>query len=202
MSAAAAARSANPIVEYMPLVRAIARHLSEHLPLQVDIEDLEQEGVLGLMDAVKRFDPSQNVPFVSYAKFRIRGAIIDYLRSIDPLSRDTRRKVKQAESDFGKTISLDATTEHRDTALKESRIVADPKPLELENLMRAEESAAIDRAIAKLKPRWQEAVRLYYFEGLSMKEAGAQMGLNESRISQILRKVRETIKPDLEALRP
>ncbi len=71
----------------LPQVYYIARRIHERLPQQVPFEDLVHAGVIGLIEAVRSFDASKSVPFKSYAKFRIRGAILDSLRELDWGSR-------------------------------------------------------------------------------------------------------------------
>jgi RNA polymerase sigma factor for flagellar operon FliA len=83
----------NP-ANYLPLVKAIAGGIVKGLPHQVDLEDLVSAGECGLLDAAAKFDPAKKVPFGAYARFRIRGAILDSLRGVDPAGRDQRRKVK------------------------------------------------------------------------------------------------------------
>jgi len=85
------------IVEHLPIVRYLARRIHERLPQQVDIEDLVSSGVLGLIDAFQKFDPGKKVQFRSYAQFRIRGAILDSLRTLDWSPRDLRRKGRAVE---------------------------------------------------------------------------------------------------------
>jgi RNA polymerase sigma factor for flagellar operon FliA len=85
------------MVEHLPTVRYIARRIHERLPQHVDIEDLVSAGVLGLMDAFQKFNPGKNVQFRSYAQFRIRGAILDSLRTLDWSPRDLRRKGRAIE---------------------------------------------------------------------------------------------------------
>jgi RNA polymerase sigma factor FliA len=85
------------IVEHLPIVRYLARRIHERLPQQVDIEDLVSAGVLGLIDAFHKFDPDKKVQFRSYAQFRIRGAILDSLRTLDWSPRDLRRKGRAVE---------------------------------------------------------------------------------------------------------
>ena len=93
------ARSRDQVVlEHLPLVRAIAVRVHENLPVHVDIDDLVHAGIIGLFDAATRYDPSKKVAFSSYAKHRIKGAILDSLRQLDWASRDLRRRHKQIES--------------------------------------------------------------------------------------------------------
>jgi RNA polymerase sigma factor for flagellar operon FliA len=85
------------MVEHLPVVRYIARRIYERLPQHVEMEELVSAGVLGLMDAFQKFDPAKKVQFRSYAQFRIRGAILDSLRTLDWSPRDLRRKGRAIE---------------------------------------------------------------------------------------------------------
>jgi len=86
------------VLEHLPLVRAIAIRVHENLPVHVDLDDLVHAGVLGLFDAVEKYDASKNVAFQSYAKHRIKGAILDSLRQLDWASRDLRKRQKQVDA--------------------------------------------------------------------------------------------------------
>jgi len=86
------------VLEHLPLVKAIAIRVHEGLPVYVDLEDLVHAGVLGLFDAVDKYDSTKNVAFQAYAKHRIKGSILDSLRELDWASRDTRRRQKRMES--------------------------------------------------------------------------------------------------------
>ena len=85
------------LLEHLPIVRFLARRIHERLPQHVDIEDLVSAGIVGLMDAFQKFDPAKRVQFRSYAQFRIRGAILDSLRTLDWSPRDLRRKGRAVE---------------------------------------------------------------------------------------------------------
>jgi RNA polymerase sigma factor for flagellar operon FliA len=86
------------VLEHLPLVKAIAVRVYENLPVHVDLDDLVHAGILGLFDAATKFDPEKQVVFSSYAKHRIKGAILDSLRQLDWASRDLRRRHKQVEA--------------------------------------------------------------------------------------------------------
>jgi RNA polymerase sigma factor for flagellar operon FliA len=86
------------VLENLSLVKAIAIRVHENLPVHVDLEDLVHAGVLGLIDAVEKFDAAKNVAFPSYAKHRIKGAILDSLRQLDWASRDLRKRQKQVDA--------------------------------------------------------------------------------------------------------
>jgi RNA polymerase sigma factor for flagellar operon FliA len=85
------------LLEHLPIVRFLARRIHERLPQHVEIEDLVSAGVVGLMDAFAKFDPEKKVQFRSYAQFRIRGAILDSLRTLDWSPRELRRKGRAVE---------------------------------------------------------------------------------------------------------
>src|SRR5271169_409282 len=86
------------VLDHLPLVKAIAIRVHENLPVHVDLDDLTHAGVLGLFDAVAKYDAEKNVAFHAYAKHRIKGAILDSLRQLDWASRDLRKQQKQADS--------------------------------------------------------------------------------------------------------
>jgi RNA polymerase sigma factor for flagellar operon FliA len=85
------------LLEHLPTVRFLARRIHERLPQYIDIEDLVSAGVVGLMDAFAKFDPEKKVQFRTYAQFRIRGAILDSLRTLDWSPRELRRKGRAVE---------------------------------------------------------------------------------------------------------
>src|SRR6476620_1179672 len=85
------------VLEHLPLVKAIAIRVHENLPVHVDLDDLIHAGVMGLFDAVTKYDGAKNVAFHSYSKHRIKGAILDSLRQLDWASRDLRRRQKQVD---------------------------------------------------------------------------------------------------------
>ena len=85
------------ILEHTPVIRFVAGRIAMRLPAHVPLDDLYSAGVLGLIDAVDKFDPEQNVKFKTYAEFRIRGAILDELRAMDWVPRSVRKKGSQLE---------------------------------------------------------------------------------------------------------
>jgi len=86
------------VLDHLPLVRAIAVRVHENLPVHVEVDDMIHAGILGLFDAADKYDPDKQVAFSSYAKHRIKGAILDSLRQSDWASRDLRRRHKQVEA--------------------------------------------------------------------------------------------------------
>jgi RNA polymerase sigma factor for flagellar operon FliA len=94
------------VIRHLSLVRAIAILVHQKLPTYIELDDVIHAGVIGLLDAVEKYDSSKNVEFPAYAKHRIKGAILDSLREFDWASRDMRRRQKQVE-----TISRNLSTE-------------------------------------------------------------------------------------------
>ena len=85
------------VLDYYPLVKTIAARMVRRFPNNVDLDEMISEGILGLMDALERFDPARGVPFKSYAEIRVRGAIVDALRHNDFVPRSVRRKWQAIE---------------------------------------------------------------------------------------------------------
>ena len=101
------------LLEHLPQVKYLARRIHDRLPAQVPLEDLIHAGVIGLIDAVDKFDPSKHVQLRSYAKFRIRGAIVDSLREMDWSPRRLRREARRIEE------------AHRDLKLRLGRVAGE-----------------------------------------------------------------------------
>jgi RNA polymerase sigma factor FliA len=98
------------IMEYAPLIRFIAQKIAVRLPSHIELDDLISSGVIGLMDAIEKYDPERDNKFKTYAEFRIRGAILDELRAQDWVPRSVRDKAKlvdrtlvQLEAELGRT---------------------------------------------------------------------------------------------------
>lgn len=88
------------ILKYAPLIKYIAHRLAMRLPPHISCEALISAGVIGLMDAINKYDPDKNVQFKTYAEFRIRGAMLDELRSLDWVPRSIRQKATQLEKTY------------------------------------------------------------------------------------------------------
>ncbi len=85
-------------VAYLPLVRTQARQMAARVPASVKSEDLEGYGMIGLLEAIDRFDPDRGIPFEVFARLRVRGAIYDYLRTLDLLPRLARQQVRRVQA--------------------------------------------------------------------------------------------------------
>jgi RNA polymerase sigma factor FliA len=130
------------LLEHLPVVRFLARRIHERLPQHVDIEDLVSAGVVGLLDAFAKFDPEKKVQFRSYAQFRIRGAILDSLRTLDWSPRELRRKGRAVEESIrvltarmGRPPHENEVAQEMDLSLDEyQQLLGDLKGLEIGTL--------------------------------------------------------------------
>ncbi len=200
------------VTTHVWLVRAIAKKVLEKLPGHVELNDLIEDGVFGLIAAAQRYDPARGVSFPLYAKHRICGAIVDGLRRMDHLSRDMRSKVKKAdasalESEPGRDPAPGVYTwtgvwpEQCGTGIAPARAkCSSAKPCEpvADEGSRpdvaagdAELSGVLRNAMKSLPARYGQIVALYHWRGLTMREIGRAFGINESRVSQIHKRALE-----------
>ena len=114
------------ILEYAPLVRYIAQKIASRLPPNIELDDMISCGVIGLMDAIEKFDPTRDNKFKTYAEFRIRGAILDELRAQDWVPRSVRDKAKmldktmvELEANLGRTASDEEVAEKLNMSIDE-----------------------------------------------------------------------------------
>src|SRR5256885_13883168 len=141
--------------ENLPEVRYIARRIHDRLPSHVSFDDLVHAGILGLIDAVDKFDPAKNVQLKSYARFRIRGAIIDSLREMDWGSRQLRRQARQIEEAtrelslaLGRAPSEPEIAQRLSMSLEEfQQLLGDLRGLDLGSLQSQSEDGSIDNAV-------------------------------------------------------
>lgn len=215
------------ILSYLPVVRSVVK--SVRRPAGVDVEGLEGAGVLGLLAAFDAYDPSKGVPFESYARIRIRGAVQDELRSLDHLSRRQRRRLRSVE-EARKAIE-DETGQPADddeislrTELSAHQVAAaarlpqtpqtfDPivlgeisyespwqAPPDLEaSYIEREDMARLIAELERLSEREQTVMSLYYADDLNLQEIGELLGVTQSRVCQILSKAKRKLKEKLEA---
>ena len=90
------------VLQYAPLIKYIASRLALRLPSHISLDDLISSGIIGLIDAIHKFDPSKNISFKTYAEFRIKGAMLDELRSLDWIPRSVRKKSNLIEHAYAK----------------------------------------------------------------------------------------------------
>jgi RNA polymerase sigma factor for flagellar operon FliA len=148
-------------------------------------DDVESAALIGLINAVDRYDPDRGVPFEGYAGLRIRGAILDELRRLDDHTRDERRRARDAAEDtepeigaYGGTLSLDLLLEtgDRDWAAEDD----EPDRFESQDLR-----TRVESALECLPPRQREVLARYYGDSLTLRESAVRMGISEARACQL-----------------
>jgi RNA polymerase sigma factor for flagellar operon FliA len=220
------------IVAGLPFVEALARRMAATMPNSIDIGDLVQDGMIGLIDAAHRFDEDRGIKFETFAERRVRGAMIDALRrdawprgvrrqrreldaarealrrelGHEPSMADLAARVGSDEKRLSRTIvrintiestSPLATGEHLDeSSLPPALVPSEPdspdaayEKLETRDRVRA--------AIQSLPVRERKVIGLYYYGEVTMKQIGAEIGVNESRVSQLharaIRRLRDAL---------
>uniref|UniRef100_A0A7C1K388 FliA/WhiG family RNA polymerase sigma factor n=1 Tax=Thermomicrobium roseum TaxID=500 RepID=A0A7C1K388_THERO len=212
------------VERYAPLVKYVVDRMRLSLPPSIERDDLIGYGTIGLLEALERFDDSRGVKFESYAVMRIRGAILDALRTLDIVPRSARSRARQIEQatrelfaehgrmpseqeladHLGMTVGelqqavsdaaciflpLQTTDDPDELSLEEQ--LADPSALEPAEVAAEEDiKGRIATALATLSPRDRLIVSLYYYEELTMREISQVLRISESRVSQILNRVR------------
>jgi len=225
--------SENPrVVASLPFVERLARRVAATMPHSIDIGDLVQDGVIGLIDAAHRFDEGRGIKFETFAERRIRGAMIDALRKdawprgvrrqrreleaarealrrelgCEPSLADLAAKVGSDEKRLGRTIvrihAIESTSplanndKLDESTLPQALIPSEPEPPDTA-YEREETRDRVRAAIASLPPREQRVIGLYYYGEVTMKQIGAAIGVNESRVSQLharaIRRLRDAL---------
>ena len=215
-----AAQQRDRIAAGLPFVESLARRVAASMPHSIELSDLVQDGMLGLIDAACRFDEARGIKFETFAERRVRGAMIDALRR-DAWPRGVRRQRRELEAareqlrrelgaepslaDLAARIGSDETRLGRtivriNTIESTSPLSAGDSvdgaslppalvPSEPQSPDKAYEEQEIRervrRAIATLPPRERKVIGLYYFGEATMKQIGAEIGVNESRVSQL-----------------
>jgi len=180
------------ILTYAPLVKYVAGRLGSGLPAHVEEGDLVSYGLLGLIGAIERFDPERDIKFETYAIARIKGSIIDELRSMDWVPRSVRARARDIERTIeisrSPIAALDelwaGSTGGDPVALIDT--LEDPEAPEPQLAMaQTELREALGEAISRLPEREKLVVTLYYYEELTLREIGEVLGVTESRVSQL-----------------
>ncbi len=216
------------ISQQLGLVRRIAIHLRPRIPAYIELDDMIQLGTMGLMEAEKNFDPQQGISFISFAKARIRGAIIDEARRLSDISRLAIKNSKahseaihELSNRLGRPpdsrevaqklgITLQAYHDQRTHANHLNMVALEAMVDEsgfdishhqndvFDNIADDNVKSVIAQAVATLDQRKQLILKLYYVEEMNLKEIGAIIGVNESRVSQILSAATKELRPLLE----
>ena len=221
----------------VPFVEALARRMAASMPHSIDLGDLVQDGMIGLIDASNRFDEKRGIKFETFAERRVRGAMIDALRR-DAWPRGVRRARRDLEAareklrhelgsepslaDLAKVMGSDearlvrtigrihtiestsplATIDTVNGANLPPVMVPAERPGPDRVCETSEVAARVRDAIKALPWRERKVVGMYYYGEVTMKEIGLEIGVNESRVSQLharaVQRLRKTLGPDLQ----
>jgi RNA polymerase sigma factor for flagellar operon FliA len=216
----------------LPFVEQLARRVAATMPHSIDIGDLVQDGVIGLIDAAHRFDEARGIKFETFAERRIRGAMIDALRKdawprgvrrqrreleaareelrrelgCEPSLADLAAKVGSDEKRLGRTIvrinAIESTSplanadKHDESSVPVALMPSEPERPDAA-YERDQVKERVRGAIASLPAREQRVIAMYYYQEATMKQIGAAIGVNESRVSQLharaIRRLREAL---------
>lgn len=218
----------------LPFVESLARRVASSMPHSIELGDLIQDGMLGLIDAACRFDAARGIKFETFAERRVRGAMIDALRK-DAWPRGVRRQRRQLEearealrrelgaepsiADLAARIGSDearlertivrintiestsplSAGDHVDGSTLPPALVPSEPPAPDSALEEKEVRDRIRAAIAALPPRERRVVALYYYGEATMKQIGADIGVNESRVSQLHARAMQRLRKALGA---
>jgi RNA polymerase sigma factor for flagellar operon FliA len=226
------------IHRYLHLVKYVAGRISVNLPPNVELNDLINDGVVGLIDAVEKYDDERGVKFETYAITRIHGAILDALRALDWVPRAVRQQAREIdraqhalETELGRQISDEELAAKLGVTLNEldrmQQKVRGSSVLSLEehlpndrgsdipllDTLKGEDGelgASVEQreireslvaAVEGLSQQERTVIQLYYFEGQTLKEIKATLGVSESRVSQIHAQAVIHLRQRLKALR-
>src|SRR5512144_1149515 len=215
-----AARHRQRIAGSLPFVESLARRVASSMPHSIELGDLVQDGMIGLIDAACRFDEGRGIKFETFAERRVRGAMIDALRrdawprgvrrqrreleaareqlrrelGSEPSLADLAAKMGSDEKRLGRTIvrinAIESTSplanaeNHDESTLPAALIPSEPEQPDTA-YEKSEIKERIRTAIESLPPREQKVIGLYYYQEATMKQIGAEIGVNESRVSQL-----------------
>tara|TARA_R110000787_G_scaffold188679_7_gene300404 strand:+ start:9268 stop:9981 length:714 start_codon:yes stop_codon:yes gene_type:complete len=202
------------VTEHSELVRRIAYHLAARLPASVEVDDLIQAGMVGLLEAARHFDASQGASFSTFAGIRIRGAMLDELRRGDWTPRSVHRKSREAakavraieartgraasDAEVARELGIDAheLQQLNREAASAPLMSLDELPADVvdgigaldtpeEDVENSEFRSDLVHAVANLPERERLVMSLYYEQELNLREIAAVIGVSESRVCQI-----------------
>lgn len=216
------------VLSHMPMVKRVAIHLRGRIPPLLELDELVQVGMLGLIEAARGYDPRRAIPFEHFALSRVRGAMLDEVRRLSDLTRSSvafnksenaashklvaelGRKPTQAE--LAESMGKDIESFHREQGQAwrsetfsidevSEQVMAIPGDATQQPdalVERAQMLEALTEAITELPERDQLIISLYYVEELNLKEIGEILGVSESRISQLLTAIAKKLRTQLQ----
>jgi len=206
-------------ISYIPAVKAMAARLKERLPSSIDFNDLVSIGLEELVKLAKRYDPKRNDNFWGYAQKRVYGSMLDFLRSLDIVSRGDRKLIKEIEkivSAYYDKYNTEPDNEYiaNKLGVDVEKIKKAKRSMEIYTVMPIEEQMnffdnvskkieeeelieAIKKILQKMSEKEQLVIQLYYFEEFSLKEIAQVLEISESRVSQIHKNVIKKLRKEL-----
>ncbi|CBG40532.1 RNA polymerase sigma factor FliA [Helicobacter mustelae] len=205
-------------IQYLPAVRAMAYRMKERLPSSVDVNDLISIGTEELIKLARKYDSKLNDSFWGYAKTRVNGALLDYLRSLDIISRANRKLIKSIDQEITRYYNqhqeepsdayLAQVLGEDEEKIREARIASDIYllvPIDeqynaiesddiVEKLEKEELVQKIKKILSGLSQREQMIMQMYFFEEMNLNEIKEVLDITESRISQITKEVIKKIR--------
>ncbi len=209
------------VIQYLPAVRAMAYRLRERLPSSIDVQDLISIGTEEMIKLSRRYDRVQNDSFWGFGRKRVNGSMLDYLRSLDVMSRANRSLVKTVSREIDKYLSehgeepeseyLAALLEEDLDKVNDARygnMLIAVMPINEQITIYSDEDTVdkvekdelieiVRSVLTKFNEREQLIIQLYYFEELNLKEISNILEISESRISQIHKKLLGKIKVEV-----
>ena len=204
------------VMQHLGLVKRVALHLKVRIPPFMELDELIQVGMIGLLEAARAFNPDKGVDFENFALSRVRGAILDEVRQLSYLPRSAvafnkseSRATDALATELGRAPTQSELAEHlgddiesfhkkrgnasrfetfsMEVVADEVMGIADERARQPEAIVEhADFMRAVTQAIADLPERDQLLMQLYYVEELNLKEIGEIVGVTESRVSQLL----------------
>jgi len=204
------------VMAHLGMVKRVALHLKVRIPPFMELDELMQVGMIGLLEAARAFDPTKGIEFESFALSRVRGAILDEVRQLSYLPRSAvafnkseNEAINFLASELGRTPTQSELAEHMGDDLEEFQKkrgnakrfetlsmevindevlgIADERSRQPDAIVEHEDfMRAVTDSIAELPERDQLLMSLYYVEELNLKEIGDVLGVTESRVSQLL----------------
>jgi len=210
------------VLAYMPALRSMAFRLKERLPSSIDVNDLISTGTEEMIKLSRKYNKEQNDSFWGYARKRVYGSMLDYLRSLDIISRNNRTLVKAIDdvvdeyfnrNEFEpddeyvarvlnedvekirevRNVSAVVSTLHIDDQME---LLSDENTLE--KIEREDLMEKIHLVLSELDERDQLIIQLYYYEELSFKEISEILEISEGRISQVHKRLMQKIRKKIE----
>jgi RNA polymerase sigma factor for flagellar operon FliA len=215
------------VQKYIPLVRSIAHQIRQRLHVNLEIDELVQEGQIGLMEAADRFDPNQGVSFKTFAYYRVRGAIYDSLRKMDVITRRKNSKLmfEAAANEFVAGEALRTSTEARRPTVKDEMdeivglisglvpiyvLTSDamdrfqhetPGSAQDMQVVLKQEKAELKKAMQSLPQKERDLLQYHYYEDMTLEQAASKLGLSKSWASRLHAKAISKLQDRLKSLK-